>query len=294
MLVGVILSSICASAYGEGKSLDEQVSALNRNSNFRLQQVSRISFETYHPQGMTKIGDRIYMTSVQTIDRAKGKGIGHLFEMNISGELLRSIKLGEGTMYHPGGIDYDGRYIWVSVAEYRPNSSSIVYRVNPNTMEAEEMFRFGDHLGGIVSLTDSRELVGVNWGSRKFYRWKLDRSGRPTDANNPVVRVNGSHFIDYQDGQWVRGTDYIVFGGLAGYRGAKGSGNSISLGGLALVNAKTLVAEFEVPISLYSEGGRVMNRNPFWLESSDLGLNLYFIPDDSESSIYVYSVRMRR
>ena len=34
-------------------------------------------------------------------------------------------------MYHPGGIDYDGRHIWVSVAEYRPNSRSIVYRIDP-------------------------------------------------------------------------------------------------------------------------------------------------------------------
>ena len=43
-------------------------------------------------------------------------------------------------MYHPGGIDYDGRHIWVPVAEYRPNSRSIIYRVpvtqNPVWVEA--------------------------------------------------------------------------------------------------------------------------------------------------------------
>ena len=47
-------------------------------------------------------------------------------------------------MYHPGGIDYDGDDIWVPVAEYRPNSRSIVYRVDPETMKATEVFRFAD------------------------------------------------------------------------------------------------------------------------------------------------------
>ena len=57
------------------------------------------------------------------------------------GNLLADLTLGEGTIYHPGGIDYDGTYIWVPVAEYRPNSRSIVYRVDPDTMKATEMLR---------------------------------------------------------------------------------------------------------------------------------------------------------
>jgi hypothetical protein len=105
-----------------------------------------IAFPTHHPQGMVKIGERFYMSSVEIVertqrfpeprdglDRTAGKGVGHLFEFDGSGKLLRQVKLGEGDIYHPGGIDYDGKHIWVPVAEYRPNSRSIVYRVDPAT-----------------------------------------------------------------------------------------------------------------------------------------------------------------
>ncbi|MFP6597193.1 MAG: DUF6454 family protein [Candidatus Hydrogenedentota bacterium] len=278
----------------ELKGLDERVSSLSRNSSYRLVDSTPLFFDTHHPQGMTVVDGKIYLTTVDAIDRSQGTGVGYLFEVDMSGKLLRSIELGEGAMYHPGGIDFDGKYIWVSVAEYRPDSSSIIYRVNPKTMAAEEMFRFDDHLGGIVSLADSRLVVGVSWGSRTFYRWKMNKSGRPVDVQHPVVQKNGSHFIDYQDGQWVRGTSLMLFGGLAGYRSDGQDGASVAAGGLALVNADTLRAEFEVPVSLYSERGRVMNQNPFYVESSEKGLTLYFIPDDNRSVLYTYSVRMRR
>ncbi len=59
-------------------------------------------------------------------DRDAGAGVGHLFKMDLAGHLLADLTLGEGTIYHPGGIDYDGKDIWVPVAEYRPNSRSII------------------------------------------------------------------------------------------------------------------------------------------------------------------------
>jgi hypothetical protein len=95
---------------------------------------------------------------------------------------LADLPLGEGSIYHPGGIDYDGRHIW-PVAEYRPNSRSIVYRVNPETMKATEILRFGDHIGALVHDTDDNTLHGVSWGSRRFYRFTLDDQGRVTNAN---------------------------------------------------------------------------------------------------------------
>jgi hypothetical protein len=100
-------------------------------------------------------------------DRDTGEGAGHLFKFDKTGKLLADLPLGEGAVYHPGGIDYDGRYIWVPVAEYRPNSSAIVYRVDPATMKATEVFRYRDHIGGIVHNTDDNTLNGVSWGSRR-------------------------------------------------------------------------------------------------------------------------------
>ena len=49
-------------------------------------------------------------------------------------------------------------------------------------MKATEVFRFKDHVGGIVHNTDDKTLHGVSWGSRRFYRFTLDDQGRVTNA----------------------------------------------------------------------------------------------------------------
>ena len=61
-----------------------------------------------------------------------GKGIWRLFVIDRQGNLKKDIRLGEGTAYHPGGIDYDGQNVWVPAAEYRPSSRAIVYTVDPS------------------------------------------------------------------------------------------------------------------------------------------------------------------
>jgi hypothetical protein len=284
-----------ADANPEESEFIERVSTLTRSSEYSLVDSIPLSFDTHHPQGMTIIDDKVYLTSVHATDRANGKGVGYLYEVSMKGELLRSIELGEGANYHPGGIDFDGEYIWVSVAEYRPDSKSIVYRVDPKTMKSEEIFRFDDHLGAIVSLKDSGLLFGASWGSRTFYRWDLDDDNLPIDVQNPIQMDNGSHFVDYQDGQWVKGTDTVLFGGVAGYRGGGRRETSLSIGGLALMEANGLTARFEVPVLLYSKRGRVMNQNPFYVQLAEKGrLKLYFIPDDNRSVLYIYSVETGR
>ncbi len=67
-------------------------------------------------------------------------------------------------MFHPGGMDYDGRYLWVPVAEYRPNSQTRIYRVNPRTLAAELVFTAKDHIGGLVHNVHRGTLHGVELG----------------------------------------------------------------------------------------------------------------------------------
>ena len=93
----------------------------------------------HHPQGMVRFGDSLFLSSVEIIerteryetpqdgyDRTAGVGRGWVFRLNLDGELQDSAELGEGDIYHPGGIDFDGQYLWVPVAEYRPDSESII------------------------------------------------------------------------------------------------------------------------------------------------------------------------
>src|SRR2546426_403281 len=193
----------------------ERVLKLTRGSSWKLVASVPIKFRTYHPQGMVKIGGTIFVSSVEVKDRDAGEGVGHLFKIDMAGNLIADLRVGEGAIYHPGGIDYDGTHIWVSVAEYRPNSRSIVYRVEPEAMKATEMFRFADHIGAIIHDTDDNTLHGVSWGSRRFYRWTLGNDGRVTNAAAPpdtLRTLNSSHYLDYQDCKYVCGRRMLCTG----------------------------------------------------------------------------------
>src|SRR5262245_58465900 len=167
--VVIALAGLLSGQAASGPSLASRVRQLTRATVWSPVTTIPIAFPTFHPQGMVRIGDSFFVSSV---DRASSKG--HLFKIDKRGALVTDLPLGEGAIYHPGGIDYDGRFIWVPVAEYRPDSRSIVYRVDPSTMRATEVLRFDDHIGAIVHDTDGRTLHGVSWGSRRFYFWRVD------------------------------------------------------------------------------------------------------------------------
>lgn len=275
---------------------------LTRSSQWKLTSSLRLNFNTHHPQGMVKVGDFFYLSSVEVtqptrrypeprdgFDRDTGAGRGHLFKFDGEGNLVADLLLGEGPIYHPGGIDYNGRFIWAPVAEYRPNSRSNVYRVDPATMKATEVFRYADHIGGIVHDTETRTLHGVSWGSRFFYRWKLDNRGHVTNSGVPpenLRRRNHSFYIDYQDCKYL-GRGEMLCSGLSNYRSA---GGRFSLGGLELVDLAADRAIHQIPVELWTESGLPMTQNPFWIEPGETGLRVYFLPEDRQSTLYVFEV----
>ena len=287
--------------------VSDRVKLLTRGTQWKQVAAIPMQFDTQHPQGMVKIGDDFYVSSVEIktptkrfpqpvdgYDRDTGEGAGHLFKFDKTGKLLADLPLGEGSIYHPGGIDYDGRNIWVPVAEYRPNSASIVYRVDPATMKATEVFRFKDHVGGIVHNTDAKTLHGVSWGSRRFYRFTLDDQGRVTNANVPPAelrKMNKSGYIDYQDCHYVGGRRMLC-SGLNNYR-MKADGPAFPLGGLELVDLKTDLPLYQVPVELWAPSGKPMTQNPFWVEASDAGLRAYFMPDDDKSTLFVFDATIK-
>jgi hypothetical protein len=194
-------------------------------------------------------------------------------------------------MYHPGGIDYDGTNIWVPVSEYRPDSHAIIYRVDPMAMRATEVFRFADHIGGIVHDTDDRTLHGISWGSRRFYRWTLDGNGRVTNAATPpsaLRTLNTSHYVDYQDCKYV-GRHRMLCTGLAELRQSPAA-PPFRLGGMDLVDLADGRPVHQVPIPLWTPGGLDMTHNPVWIEAHAGGLRGYFMPEDDASTLYIFDV----
>ena len=284
--------------------LASQFQQLTRTSVWSLERTLPLTFTTHHPQGLVKIGDSLYVSSVEIrtptqrsanradgFDRDAGAGVGHLFKVNSDGTLAKDLVIGEGTMYHPSGIDFDGAHIWVAVAEYRPNSHSIVYRVDPTTMTATEVFRFDDHLGGVVRNIEDNTLHAVSWGSRWFYRWTLDKSGRPTDLSRKKEErrtANASHYVDYQDCKYA-GDRRMLCSGIADV--VRGNGEKpFVLGGIDLIDLRTGLPIHQIPVGITTPNGASVTRNPSFFESTDTGLRMYFLPEDDTSTLYVYRV----
>lgn len=296
-----------ATATAADRTSGDRILELTRGTTWRKTAEIPLPFPTFHPQGMVRIGDEFFVSSVEItkpttrydsprdgLDRDEGEGRGHLFRIGSDGRLLGTLTLGEGSIYHPGGIDFDGRHIWVPVAEYRPNSRSIIYRVDPATMAAEEVFRFGDHVGGLVHDTDANALHGVSWGSRRFYAWPLRQDGTVAnaDADPATLRVaNPSQYIDYQDCKYA-GASRMACTGLNSYRSAPDA-PPFRLGGLELVDLRDNRPIWQVPIELWAPSGLPMTQNPAFLEATPTGLRAFFMPDDDRSTIFVYEATTR-
>ena len=251
--VAVWAVSGVAAAQGvtDGALISERVKKLTRGVQWRQVAAIPIKFNTQHPQGMIKISDTFYVSSVEIktptkrypqlqdgYDRDTGEGAGHLFKFDMGGNLITDLALGDGSAYHPGGIDYDGKSIWVPAAEYRPNSRAVIYRVDPATMKATEVFRYGDHIGGLVHNTKNNTLHGVSWGSRRFYTWALDANGRPTNVDTPPEKLrvaNPSGYIDYQDCKYLGGQEALC-SGLNMYQ-MKKDAPRFPLGGFEIVDS---------------------------------------------------------
>jgi Family of unknown function (DUF6454) len=293
----VIPASAPVGAHRRDDPIVTALSAVTRATPWEHVATIDLEFDAEHPQGMVKIGDRFFVSSVEIIeptqpcpvlcdgyDRTPGRGVGHLYVIDSDGALLEDVELGEGHMYHPGGIDYDGRWLWVPVAEYRPNSNAIIYKVDPASLAVEEAFRVRDHVGGVVRDRVDGHIHGVSWGSRTQYEW--------TAGGSELVREpNESHFIDYQD------CDYLAFrkmvcGGIANLTAPDGA--TFELGGLALLDLLTSEILHEVPVQRYSlVTNHVITRNPVFLEMTDGGLRLYTAPDDDlDAAILIHEATL--
>jgi hypothetical protein len=277
----------------------QSFSHVDRNTAWQLASRTRLDFPTYHPQGFALVGDRIFMSTVEITeapvkydapvggyDRTPGKGVGHVLVMTRSGRLIKDVVLGEGTMYHPGGIDYDGHDLWVPVAEYRPDSKAIVYRLDPRTLKVSEAFRYADHVGGVVRDTSTGQVHGVSWGSRKLFTWSPD--GRLVDRV-----ANPDHVLDYQDCAYSGGGTQLC-SGVTGLPTA--TGGSYELGGLALTSLRDDRVLHEVPFPRFSSAGHVVTRNPVALEQDGQTLRMFAAPDDGEETngteLLVYEARV--
>ncbi len=264
--------------------------AVNGSTKWQPTGKLKLNFQTYHTEGIAFAGDRIFLSAVQVIepttkyptpqggyDRTPGKGIGHVFVMDRQGNLQKDIVLGEGDMYHPAGLDFDGTNVWVPVAQYRPNSSAIIYSIDATTLAVHKQFQVGDHIGGIIRDEQTGHLIGNNWGSRRFYEWDL--------AGHQIATWdNPSFFVDYQDCQHLADRKMICGGisNLPQTPTAGGTNATYELGGVGLTDLRSHDIVHEVPFQQWSTAGHVATRNPFKIAANGNTLTMSVAPDNGD------------
>ncbi|HET8550067.1 MAG TPA: DUF6454 family protein [Bryobacteraceae bacterium] len=170
----------------------------------RLETIS-LAANTYHVQGIVVERSKLWVSSVDTAGRR-----GLLMEFSLpDGKLSRSVEVQDGIRYHPGGISADERSLWVPVAEYRKESSSVIQKRNKKTLAVEYQFAVDDHIG-CVAVTPEH-LIGANWDARMFYVWNL--------RGELIRKVSNESGNAFQDLKFAGGQ--LVGGGLlAGRSGA--------------------------------------------------------------------------
>lgn len=257
-----------------------------------------LGFNTHHTQGMLKIGDYFYLSTVEVhtwphrykqpiegYDRDPGVGTGHLFKFDNAGKLVAQLQLGEADMYHPGGIDFDGKDIWVPVCEYRPYGRSVLYRVDPEKMTAVKAGDCNDAIGAVAFNRQTKELIGMNWDAEHYYRWQWSEKEQLLQLKDK--QKNPHRFIHYQDCQYI-GNDIMLCSGLRSYT----SGDTrLKLGGLQAIRISDHSSLWEIPVPVWVGNNTPLTNNPFFAEITSQGTLLYFIPEDDRSKMYVYEVR---
>ncbi len=274
----------------EDGTLVDDFSRVDRNTNWQLTSTVKLNFPTFHTEGIAFTPAHIFLSAVQILeptvkyptpqggyDRTAGNGIGHLFVMDKAGNLQKDITLGEGDMYHPGGIDFDGTNVWVPVAQYRPNSSAIIYRVDATSFQVTKQFQVPDHFGGIVMDQRTGHLVGNTWGSRRFAEWNL-RGKQLKTWDNP------NFFIDYQDCQYAATSKMLCAGvtNLPQTPNAGGATATYELGGIALIDISKQTLLRDVPFQKWSTAGHVATRNPFKMTADGNHLTMRVAPDNGD------------
>ena len=252
------------------------LAAVSRTTEWQLVDELPLRFDAHHPQGMARVGSMWWISTVDIEGRR-----GYVLGVDCDGRLVHRVGVGDADKHHPGGMDFDGEAFWIASAEYRPNSTATIYRMELGH-QPERAFDVDDHVGAVVRCGPDGDLVGWSWGSRRFYRWSVG-------GTLLAARDNPSFFVDHQDCQWL-GDGRLLCTGVAEVALAAGPG---WLGGIGLLDVADLTMEREVPFPIYSpDTGRVATHNPVWVEAADGRLIMHVLPDDASGVMRSYATAL--
>jgi hypothetical protein len=252
LLILFLIFLLLLSCHQNKSSQFNKLNCLLNSNNLKLDSQVPLEFSTYHVQGLDVTERFYFVTSVDTNqDRA------WLFKIDRdNASLITQKELTDGTLIHPGGLQFDGRYLWVPNAEYKRQSRTVIYGLDPNTLEICTWFSVGDHIGAVAS--DGKNLVyGVNWDALHFYTWDIE--------GHQLKKIDSPTSIAYQDIKYYAGK--LLCGG-----------NNGDISALDIIDPENwaLVKRINLPKDKW--------RSKLTREGMAFDGNLYFLPDDGPDS----------
>ncbi|KAG7288859.1 hypothetical protein NEMBOFW57_005218 [Staphylotrichum longicolle] len=288
-----------------GEEIIRQFVHLDRSTKWTLVEKVPFKGDTFEPEGIVRLGDDRYIVSAgewivprsatttgsdgsQTV---AGAGFAHMIVFDGKGNQVvdATITAAGEPEYHGGGIDYDGTYIWATLAQYRPDSTATLVRLRPDTLQPEPILRIADHMGAVVHDVSTGSILTLNWGARSASLWDLHHKPNPlpTFTAPRAVLKNPSHYTDYQDCKFLGHSQRYGFRPVmlcSGITNLYGT----TIGGAALVDMESMVPLYEVPLTMVSDRGTLVTKNPMDVALIDGKMRLFFLPDERNSTLYVY------
>jgi len=241
---------------------DSQADALDlllRSRDIELIRQVPLKFSTYHVQGLEVTEKFYFVTSVQT-----KQSRWWLFKIDRQNAgLISKVELTDGKLIHPGGLQYNGRYLWIPNAEYKRQSRSIIYGVDPDTLRIDTSFAVDDHIGAVAS-DGKKFLYGVNWDALQFYTWDIDGS--------LINKIDSPTSMAYQDIKYFAGKLLC-------------SGHKDNICGVDIIDPQiwTLIKRIDLPKDKW--------KSNLTREGMAFDWDLYFLPDDGpDSRILIFAL----
>jgi len=238
---------------------ENALDVLFRSKDLELIHQVPLQFATYHVQGLELTEQFYFVTSVD-----KEQNRGWLFKIDRQNAKLNSkIELTDSTLIHPGGLQFDGHYLWIPNAEYKSQGRTMIYGVDPNSLEMCTSFPVDDHIGAIAS--DGKKLLyGVNWDALHFYTWDFD--------GHQLNRIDSPTSMAYQDIKY-----------FAGKLLCSGHKDDDSVIDIIDPENWTLLKRIDLPQDVW--------KNTLSREGMTFDGNLYFLPDDGlDSRILIFAL----
>jgi hypothetical protein len=149
-----------------------------------------------HTQGLEIVGNKYYVTArrddvrprqpiLVCFDAASETNL-RVWNIALTNDSSRA-----ATLDHPGGLQSDGKRLWIPIAESKPKSRSVIRAFSIASLEAdapkaEIEFTFSDHIGALAVALQRDVLLGANWDTESVYVWDLQGHLKQTLTGSEV------------------------------------------------------------------------------------------------------------